>query len=63
MTFAIILLFALMLLTAAVLFVGMFSMARGGKFNEKYGNKLMVLRVVCQGAAIGLVALIFLAKH
>lgn len=39
-----------------VLFVGVFSMARGGEFNAKYANKLMRLRVLMQ-----LIALIIIA--
>jgi hypothetical protein len=35
--------------TLATLFVGVFSMGRGGEFNEKYGNKLMRLRILFQG--------------
>ncbi len=34
------------------LMTGLFSMASGSDFNKKYGNKLMQLRVVLQGAAI-----------
>jgi hypothetical protein len=41
----------------AVLFAGLFAMARGGEFNRKYGNKLMRWRVVLQGSAIVLFAL------
>jgi len=41
-----------MLLTLAVLFAGLFSMARGGAFNEKYGNRLMRLRVILQAVAL-----------
>lgn len=63
MTAGIILLLVLMLATAVVLFVGMFAMAKGGEFNQKYGNKLMALRVTCQGAAIALVALLLMMKE
>jgi hypothetical protein len=63
MTFGIILLCVLMLLTAVVLFTGMFAMAKGGEFNKKYGNRLMQWRVWCQGAAIVLVAILFMVKH
>ena len=38
----------------------MFSMAKGGEFNRKYGNKLMRLRVVMQGLAILLFLLLIL---
>ena len=46
----------------AVLFLGLFSMARGGEFNKKYGNRLMRLRVVMQGAALVLLALAMLTS-
>ena len=35
--------------TIAVLFLGLFSMARGGEFNRKYGNVLMRFRVAVPG--------------
>lgn len=41
----------------AVLFAGIFSMARGGEFSKKYGNRLMRWRVILQGLAIVLLAL------
>ncbi len=34
------------------LFIGVFSMAKGGEFNKKYGNKLMKLRVALQAVAL-----------
>ncbi len=43
---------AAMLAVVAVLFAGLFAMAKGGEFNRKYGNKLMRWRVVLQGSAI-----------
>lgn len=51
-----------MLITLGVLFTGLFSMARGGEFNAKYGNKLMRARVVAQAVAIALFALAMLAS-
>src|SRR5262249_3566560 len=42
----------LMLATVGTLLIGVSSMGRGGEFNEKYGNKLMRLRVILQGLAI-----------
>ncbi len=45
---------AAMLATVGVLFAGIFSMANGGEFNKKHGNKLMRLRVICQVSAVGL---------
>lgn len=41
----------------AVLGIGIFSMIKGGEFNEKYGNKLMQARVMLQGLAILLLVL------
>lgn len=35
-----------------VLMIGVFSLARGGEFSRKYGNKLMRLRVMLQGCAL-----------
>jgi hypothetical protein len=52
-----IVLVAAMLAVVAVLFAGLFAMARGGEFNRKYGNKLMRWRIVLQGSAILLFAL------
>lgn len=51
---------AAMFTTLAVLGIGMVSMIKGGAFNEKYGNKLMRLRVVMQGLALAFFALAFL---
>ena len=53
-----ILLFATMGLTVLVLFTGLFSMARGGAFNSKYGNRLMRLRVLFQAIAIATLAIV-----
>ncbi len=49
-----------MLSVLAVMALGIFSMAKGGEFNKKYGNKIMQARVILQGAALGLIALAFL---
>jgi len=54
----------ILLATVGVLFLGLFSMARGGEFNRKYGNKLMRFRVAFQAVAILLVlVLILLINH
>jgi hypothetical protein len=50
--FLFVLLLIAMFGTLAVLFVGLFAMARGGEFNKRHGNKLMRLRVMMQGLAI-----------
>lgn len=59
--------FTLMLLAmfaaAGTLFVGLFSMVKGGAFNEKYGNKLMRWRVILQGAALFFMAAALLASR
>ena len=44
--------------TVVVVFAGLFTMALGGGFNDRYGNKLMRLRVAVQGAAVVLLGLI-----
>lgn len=51
-----------MLITLGVLFAGLFSMARGGEFNRKYGNKLMRYRILAQGAALLLFAIAMLSS-
>lgn len=51
-----------MLLTLLVLVTGVGFMMKGGKFNKKYGNKLMVARVSLQGLTLLLVILMFFAK-
>jgi hypothetical protein len=38
--------------TVLVLLLGLFSLARGGAFNARYGNLLMRLRVIVQGVAV-----------
>ncbi len=49
-----------LLIVFVVLATGVISMVRGGEFNEKYGNKLMRLRVIAQAVAILLLGLAFL---
>jgi len=48
--------FFLMILTmiavVAVLVTGLLSMAKGGEFNKKYGNKLMQARIFFQAGAL-----------
>lgn len=51
-----------MLLTLAVLAIGMVSMIKGGEFNQKYGNRLMRARVILQGIALALFALAFMTS-
>ncbi|MEL0020108.1 MAG: twin transmembrane helix small protein [Rickettsiales bacterium] len=47
-----------MLATLGVLFFGIFTMARGGEFNRRNSNKLMRARIVLQGLALLLFAII-----
>ena len=41
-----------MVATLGVLLFGVLTMARGGEFNQRYGNKLMRARVILQGVAL-----------
>ena len=52
-----------MFLVLASLAVGMVAMIKGGAFNEKYGNKLMRMRVTLQGLALALFALAVWAQN
>jgi hypothetical protein len=45
-----------------VLVIGIFGMAKGGSFNQKYGNRLMQARVYLQAAALGLFVLAILTR-
>jgi hypothetical protein len=50
---------------AAVLIVlglGIFSLARGGAFAKKYGNRLMRARLITQALAIVLLVIAYLAR-
>ena len=51
-----------MLAVLASLVTGLVAMARGGEFNQKYGNKLMRWRVGLQGAALALFVLAIIAR-
>ena len=42
--------------------VGVTVMGRGGGFNEKYGNKLMRLRVILQGLALAALVLCVISR-
>ncbi|MCD8494017.1 MAG: twin transmembrane helix small protein [Alphaproteobacteria bacterium] len=46
-----------------VLILGVFSMAKGGEFNQKYGNKLMQLRILFQGLALALLAMAYFSSQ
>ena len=55
--FAIILMVLAMAMTAGILFVGIFGMAKGGEFNAKWGNRLMRYRIVAQFFALVMFAI------
>ncbi len=44
--------------TLGALIAGVVAMARGGSFNDRWGNELMRLRIVAQGAAVALLAVL-----
>lgn len=46
-----------LLAVLAVLALGLVSLAKGGAFSQKYGNKLMRARIILQLAAIALLVL------
>lgn len=46
-----------------VLILGLLSMVKGGEFNQKYGNRLMLARVVLQGLTLLMLALAFFSQH
>jgi hypothetical protein len=48
-----------MFLTLAVLVAGIFLMAKGGRINKKYSNKLMIARVFLQSLAIIMLAILY----
>ncbi|HAE00144.1 MAG TPA: twin transmembrane helix small protein [Rhodospirillaceae bacterium] len=49
---AIIMMVVAMLVTVGILFAGIIGMARGGEFNQKWGNRLMRYRIVAQFIAL-----------
>lgn len=59
-TFTYILMFIAMMLVLLSLVLGIGVMMKGGKVNQKYGNKLMQARVWFQGLAIALFLLAFM---
>ena len=59
MTGSFYLIIGLMLLTLGILLAGLFVMLKGGKLNEKYGNRLMVARVIAQATTVILLVLLF----
>lgn len=54
----------IMCITLMALIVGVIFMSIGGKLNQKYSNKLMVIRVVAQALAVALLLVFsFFFKH
>ena len=53
------LIFAALLVVAAILAVGIYSLFRGGDFGRSYSNKLMRLRVLMQAIAIAVLVAAF----
>ena len=49
---------AVMVAVVGVLFLGVFTMSKGDAFNARWGNRLMRLRVLLQGVAVGLLAVL-----
>ncbi len=47
-----------LVVTVGALVAGVVAMARGGDFDARWGNKLMRLRIVAQGAAVALLAVL-----
>lgn len=52
-----------MLATLGVLFLGIFSMARGGEFNRRNSNRLMRWRIIMQAVAVVLFVLFLLLSQ
>jgi formate-dependent nitrite reductase membrane component NrfD len=62
--FAIFLMVAAMVITLGIVFTGVFAMARGGEFNNRWANKLMRARVVMQLVALVMfVIAVYLLKN
>lgn len=52
-----------MLSVLGVLALGLYSMLKGGAFNDKHGNHLMQARVYLQALALALLALAYFASQ
>ena len=48
-----------LLVVLVILGIGVFSMLKGGEFNDKYGNKLMIARVGAQALLLVLFIVLF----
>lgn len=51
-TFFFILMGIAMAMTLVILFTGLIAMARGGAFNDRWGNRLMRWRIMAQAIAL-----------
>jgi len=51
-TFFFILMGIAMAMTVIILFTGLIAMARGGTFNDRWGNRLMRWRIMAQAIAL-----------
>ena len=61
-TASVVLLVLALLMTLGVLFAGLVTMARGGEFNRRHGNRLMRWRVIAQGTALLIFALAMMMR-
>ena len=50
----------LLIVLVAVLGVGLFSLLKGGEFNKKHGNQLMMMRVGVQAVIVLLLGVMFM---
>ena len=50
-----------MIAVVGVLVFGLIAMAKGGEFNEKYGNRMMRWRVALQAFAVVLIVIFVIA--
>ena len=60
---AIIMMVVAMLVTVGILFAGIIGMARGGEFNQKWGNRLMRYRIVAQFIALVMFGISIMLLH
>ena len=56
-----VLLLITMIAVVCVLIFGLIAMAKGGEFNEKYGNRMMRWRVAIQAFAVVLIVIFVIA--
>jgi len=61
--FVLVLLIAAMGATVGALFLGLFSMARGGEFDKRNANRFMRLRVMFQFIAVVLFVIFMMVWH